>query len=231
MDKPNDIPLAEAFLKLDRGGALAVWSPTSLGYTREHEALAGYLFDALFKEGTNVIGEAILRAKTMAYQKNDGVSKDIVHMYTLFGDPATRLALPAKNTEEAAASESSGNGGSGGGGCFIATAAYGSYLDPHVHVLRDFRDAYLMTNAPGRVFVNLYYAYSPSIAEFISRHEYMRLMTRIALTPLVFAIIYPWFSLGIIIMLTTLLYMNRRKLRSLLSTNRIVRGYSSLDTL
>jgi len=88
-----------------------------------------------------------------------------------------------------------------------------------------------MTNAPGRVFVNLYYAYSPSIAEFISRHEYMRLMTRIVLTPLVYAIIYPWFSLGIIIMLTTLLYMNRRKLRSLLSTNRIVRGYSSLDML
>ena len=37
-----------------------------------------------------------------------------------------------------------------GSGCFVATAAYGSYLDPHVEALRNFRDEQLLTNAPGR---------------------------------------------------------------------------------
>ena len=44
----------------------------------------------------------------------------------------------------------SGSGGGGGGGCFIATAAYGSLLEPHVRILCKFRDQYLLTNGPGK---------------------------------------------------------------------------------
>lgn len=83
---------------------------------------------------------------------------------------------------------------SGGGGsplCFIATAAYGSYLDPHVGTLRKFRDQYLLTNASGRAFVSFYYRYSPPVAEFISRHASLRMMTRWLLTPAVCAAEYP----------------------------------------
>ena len=83
---------------------------------------------------------------------------------------------------------------SGGGGsslCFIATAAYGSYLDPHVETLRKFRDQYLLTNAAGRAFVSFYYHYSPPVAEFISKHARLRMLTRWLLTPAVCAAEYP----------------------------------------
>ena len=45
-------------------------------------------------------------------------------------------------------------------GCFIATAAYGSLMEPHVMILRDFRDRILLTNSLGKGFVKAYYTYS-----------------------------------------------------------------------
>jgi len=72
-----------------------------------------------------------------------------------------------------------------GGSCFIATAAYGSYLHPHVQVLRTLRDRYLLSSRLGRVFVAAYYHYSPPMADFIGRHDTLKAAARVVLLPLI----------------------------------------------
>lgn len=115
--------------------------------------------------------------------------------------------------EPTVAASTGGGGVSSGGGCFIATAAYGSYLHPKVAELRQFRDRHLLTNAPGRLFVSLYYRLSPPIAEIIAEHEWMKGGVRVMLVPVVLSVEHPAEALAAVLLLmggTTM--VRRRKL-------------------
>jgi len=96
--------------------------------------------------------------------------------------------------------------------CFIATAAYGSYLAPEVTALQEFRDRYLLTNRLGRKFVDAYYRYSPPIAGFIETHPALMPPVRWALTPIVWAIKFPVHIIGLfgLLLLAGGLHMRRR---------------------
>lgn len=76
-------------------------------------------------------------------------------------------------------------GGGGGGGCFIATAAFGSLLEPHVVLLQQFRDEVLLAHPLGQRFVAWYYDMSPPVARFIASHEWLRPIVRGMLYPLI----------------------------------------------
>ena len=97
--------------------------------------------------------------------------------------------------------------GGGSSGCFIATAAYGSVMAPHVKILRDFRDRFLRHNALGKAFLNIYYTYSPPMADFIAGHDHIRTMVRWSLLPLV-GLSWMSMKLGLIPSLALILLFN-----------------------
>jgi len=109
-----------------------------------------------------------------------------------------------------------------GGACFIATAAYGSYLDLHVEVLRTFRDQRLMTNRPGREFVSFYYDHSPPIARVISEHPLLKAVVRGLLTPIVYGLAYPKTAMALLI---TIFFLTLRLWRT------VRRRMASLPTI
>lgn len=89
--------------------------------------------------------------------------------------------IAGENTDDLTGDGTSG----GGGGCFIATAAYGSLMAPHVRILCEFRDRILLPNSFGKSFVDFYYKHSPLAAKFIAEHGALRAMVRVTLIPVV----------------------------------------------
>ncbi len=76
----------------------------------------------------------------------------------------------------------------GGGGCLIATAAYGSEMAPQVQILREIRDGQLMNTESGASFMTgfnqIYYSFSPSVADYQRENPAFREIVRVGITPL-----------------------------------------------
>jgi hypothetical protein len=70
-------------------------------------------------------------------------------------------------------------------GCFLATATYGSPLERHVSILKDFRDTCLVHCSLGRMIVRIYYKYSPDLALFIEKHEVLKSVVAFSLIPII----------------------------------------------
>ena len=88
------------------------------------------------------------------------------------------------STNESSENESSEEGG----GCLIATAAYGSELSPQVQLLREIRDNQLMNTESGSAFMSgfneLYYSFSPIIADMERENPMFKEAVKLSLTPM-----------------------------------------------
>jgi len=100
-DNPYTNCLAEDLLFLKGGGAVALFGSTGLGLLYADLYLEEEMYNALFRKNKRVIGQAIAEAKASFLTRFAGRRDymDLAATYTLIGDPATRLILPAANNQ------------------------------------------------------------------------------------------------------------------------------------
>jgi len=79
-----------------------------------------------------------------------------------------------------------------GGGCLIATAAYGSEMAPQVQLLREIRDNKVMSTETGASFMTgfnqIYYSFSPVIADYERENPLFKEAVKISLTPMLYSL-------------------------------------------
>jgi hypothetical protein len=104
-------------------------------------------------------------------------------------EPQNSGMITIKNSPIIPTTSSTGNQNNDeGGGCLIATAAYGSELSPQVQLLREIRDNQLLNTEAGSAFMNtfndVYYSFSPYIADIERENPLFKEAVKISLTPM-----------------------------------------------
>lgn len=171
-------PASASHLDVTGGGITSTMIPGLSNGTRYSVAVAALTQNRIFAAVTAVVDAALASApgsgneSPYSVETSVGIGpvKESALSQQLNDFPEASVAFPDFKA---------------GTGCFIATAAYGSYLAPQVQLLRKFRDGFLLTNAPGRAFVGWYYHYGPYGARFINEHPWLKVPVRLALLPLI----------------------------------------------
>lgn len=82
-----------------------------------------------------------------------------------------------------------GENNKNGGGCLIATAAFGSELAPQIQQLREIRDNVVLTTHSGTAFMTvfnqLYYSFSPTIADYERENSVFKEAVKLFITPMI----------------------------------------------
>ena len=92
-DEPGEPSMAEKLLRKERGGIIAMLSATRLTYGSGNEALNRIIFDMLFQRDVRQLGPISFDSKLELLMTQGTGQLDIMLEYTLFGDPAMRIAM------------------------------------------------------------------------------------------------------------------------------------------
>lgn len=86
---PGKSSLIEELVRAEQRGAIAAFSPTGLGVASGHDVLQRGFYEGLFRNGNWLLGPAVLNARLKLYATGGYI--DLLHTYTIFGDPALRV--------------------------------------------------------------------------------------------------------------------------------------------
>ena len=133
-------------------------------------------FNVKFKETT--IGSSD-KFYTFAYSNGLDDFDNQLPRYDDSIDSFTTLSEPSDDSE---------NSTDEGGGCLIATATFGSELAPQVQQLRELRDNTILKTESGASFMTgfnqLYYSFSPFIADLERENPIFKEMVKVTITPM-----------------------------------------------
>jgi len=105
-----------------------------------------------------------------------------------FNESLNSFEIPSQNSNIIKSTEKNSSEEEGGG-CLIATATYGSELAPQVQQLRELRDNQLLQTESGTAFMatfnDIYYSFSPIIADYERENPYFKEAVKLAITPMI----------------------------------------------
>jgi len=105
-----------------------------------------------------------------------------------FNESLNSFEIPSQNSNIIKSTEKNSSEEEGGG-CLIATATYGSELAPQVQQLRELRDNQLLQTESGTAFMatfnDIYYSFSPIIADYERENPYFKEAAKLAITPMI----------------------------------------------
>ena len=92
---PWNVCIGEDMLRIKKGGAIGVFSPSGKGYTNWHERISLYMRDAIFEHNLKKMGDIIFNTQLSYFAFED--SPDMIEMFLLLGDPSVSLPIPDAN--------------------------------------------------------------------------------------------------------------------------------------
>ena len=150
-------------------GESATWTPTEAGEFPYFDMIHPWM------QGTIIVQEAEEKTHTEEVVEGVVVEETVVEGVVVEEVVEEIVVTPQESEEK-------------GGGCLIATAAYGSELSPQVQLLREIRDNQLMNTESGSAFMNtfndVYYSFSPYIADMQRENPMLKEAVKLGLTPM-----------------------------------------------
>jgi hypothetical protein len=193
LNLPDNTVHSPERLQITKDGNFETFYPISM------KSVTGtYLIDAVL--GQTLIGEVTLRIGEYSSQSSTTPSSIPTNSQTQFmeksippqepfetgiEDEQFKTGIDEVGGETVVATQESEEGG----GCLIATATYGSEMAPQVQQLRELRDNQLLQTESGTAFMatfnDIYYSFSPTIADMEREHPMFKEAVKLAITPMI----------------------------------------------
>ena len=127
------------------------------------------------------------KSYTFAYSNT---VKNFDNDFSKFNDSLNSFEIISQQSSESKSSEKNTNQQTEeGGGCLIATATYGSEMSQQVQQLRELRDNQLLQTESGTAFMGMfndvYYSFSPIVADYERENPYFKEAVKIGITPMI----------------------------------------------